>query len=86
VHIEETPLSSQVAEVVAPADGAKRIAAAAAPARKTGARILVAMIVVLSSWAVKPSPAVLVSVLSPDELSLGRAPGGVTRFMPKTYF
>jgi hypothetical protein len=44
------------------------------------------MIVVLSSWAVKPSPAVLVSVLSPDELSLGRAPGGVTRFMPKTYF
>ena len=48
VHTEAPPSSSQSALVAALADGARMIAAAAAPARKAGARILMAMIVVPS--------------------------------------
>ena len=45
VHIEATPLSSQLADVVAPAAGASRMAAAAAPPRKIGARAFLIMVV-----------------------------------------
>ena len=45
VHTEVVPLSEQLAEEVAPAVGANRMAAAAAPPRKIGARIFLAMVV-----------------------------------------
>jgi hypothetical protein len=86
VQTEAPPSSSQSALDAALADGARMMAAAAAPARRAGAKILMAMIVILS---VVGGEILTVSegfdLFAPDDSIVGSARREVTTFIEKTY-